>query len=117
MTTANSQKQFQAALESSWSLQSSSLWQKGNPALGQCGVTALVAQDILGGEIIKTKYGDIWHFYNHINGEVIDFTRIQFDEPVHYTDLVSSRAEAFGDTDAQQYDYLSSAVQKSLIFK
>ena len=57
------------ALEESWSLNSSSKWKKSNPALGQCGVTALVAHDYLGGEIVKTKVvkqevGELWHYYN-----------------------------------------------------
>lgn len=31
----------------SWSLQSSSKWAKNNPAKGQCGVTALVVNDLI----------------------------------------------------------------------
>ncbi len=42
------------ALRKSWSIQSSSKWSVDNPAKGQCGVTSLVVQDILGGEIRKT---------------------------------------------------------------
>jgi len=38
-------------LRQSWSIQSSSKWSDGNPAKGQCGVTSLVVQDILGGDI------------------------------------------------------------------
>lgn len=43
------------ALFQSWSLRSSSKWTKDNPAMGQCGVTALVVNDLIGGEIMKTK--------------------------------------------------------------
>jgi hypothetical protein len=53
----------------SWSLESSSKWSENTPAKGQCGVTALVVNDIFGGEILKTKLSDGWHFYNRINGE------------------------------------------------
>lgn len=50
------------ALLQSWSLQSSSKWTKDNPAKGQCGVTALVVNDLFGGEIMKTKLPGGWHF-------------------------------------------------------
>ena len=42
------------ALRKSWSNQSSSKWSIDTPAKGQCGVTALVVNDILGGKIYKT---------------------------------------------------------------
>lgn len=31
--------------------------------------------DTFGGEILKTRYKNKWHFYNRIDGERIDFTR------------------------------------------
>jgi hypothetical protein len=37
-----------------WSIESSSKWTPQNPAKEQCGVTALVVNDIFGGEILKT---------------------------------------------------------------
>ena len=64
----------------SWSKESSSKWSKENPANGQCGVTSLVVYDLLGGEIIKTKLEDSWHFYNRIDGAYYDFTESQFNE-------------------------------------
>ncbi|MEM6428319.1 MAG: hypothetical protein AAF708_03695 [Deinococcota bacterium] len=105
---------FIQALESSWSLASSTKWTQANPASGQCGVTALVAQDVLGGDILKTKYGDIWHFYNRIEGEVIDFTKSQFEASICYDHHTATRAEAFADTNAEQYEYLSTTVQQHL---
>ena len=108
---------FRAALESSWSRESSSIWKVDNPALGQCGVTALVAQNILGGDILKTKYGKNWHFYNRIGDKTIDFTQSQFDKPMQYSDFASDRKEAFEDTNEQQYTYLYSAVNNALSAK
>lgn len=108
---------FIQALQDSWSLESSTKWSKSNPAAGQCGVTALVAQDILGGEILKTKYGQIWHFYNRINGQAIDFTESQFDAAIVYSHYESNREEAFQDTNDQQYQYLSKAVKQCLDLK
>jgi len=40
---------IRVALHRSWSLESSSKWTRENPANGQCGVTALVVNDLLGG--------------------------------------------------------------------
>ncbi|MEO1287654.1 MAG: hypothetical protein AAFV93_07790 [Chloroflexota bacterium] len=102
------------ALEKSWSIHSSTKWREDNPALGQCGVTAMVVQDHLGGEILKTKYGDIWHFYNLIDETPIDFTKSQFEAPLDYDNHLSTRDEAFSDTNSQQYSHLSTAVQQCL---
>ena len=102
------------ALRLSWSCDSSSLWTEENPARGQCGVTALVVHDLLGGAIMKTRVRDSWHFYNSINGERVDLTAEQFDEAVVYSDEQSSRDEAFADTDERQYLHLGEAVRRAL---
>jgi hypothetical protein len=56
-----------------WSIESSSKWSSQNPANGQCGVTALVVNDLFGGEILKTKTPEGWHYYNKIDGIRCDF--------------------------------------------
>ena len=101
-------------LRQSWSIQSSSKWSDGNPAKGQCGVTSLVVQDILGGEIKKVFLEEGWHFYNVINGERMDFTEEQFSSKIDYQDIDSNRAEAYQDTDDAQYSYLKSQVDRYL---
>ncbi|MEM7561624.1 MAG: hypothetical protein AAF353_01105 [Pseudomonadota bacterium] len=112
-------EQVSQALQKSWSLASSSKWKESNPALGQCGVTALVAQDFLGGEIVKTwvskpDVGELWHYYNLIDNRAIDFTISQFDEPIKYDGLQSSREEAFRDATPHQYKSLSARVSRHL---
>ncbi|WP_455771344.1 YunG family protein [Sutcliffiella horikoshii] len=87
----------------SWSINTSSKWSPENPAKGQCGVTSLIVQDFLGGEIVKTLMPKGWHFYNKINGIRYDYTSSQFDKGVHYSDIPSNRAEAFQDTNLEQY--------------
>lgn len=94
---------LQKLLPQAWSRESSSKWTAENPACGQCGVTALVAQDLLGGELRKTPLPDGWHFYNCINGRCVDFTESQFAEPVVYADIPATWTEAFADTNDQQY--------------
>ncbi len=109
-----SKEKLQKALFSAWSLRSSSRWKLDNPALGQCGVTALVVHDHLGGKILKTRYGDLWHFYNFIADVPVDFTKSQFNEKINYDNVPSSREEAFADTNKEQYDYLRSTVDQVL---
>jgi hypothetical protein len=98
---------FEERLRRSWSLTSSTQWTAENPAKGQCGVTALVTNDHLGGEILKTPVGDQWHFYNRIDGRRVDLTASQFDSSIEYWDIPSDRNEAFSDTNANQYRALS----------
>jgi xanthine dehydrogenase iron-sulfur cluster and FAD-binding subunit A len=90
-----------------WSIKSSSLWTKENPAKGQCGVTALVINEIYGGEILKTKLpNNKWHYYNFINGKSYDFTKSQFENDIEYQDVASNRVEALTDTNEEQYNFL-----------
>lgn len=59
-------------------------WRPDNPARGQCGVTALVVQDLLGGDLILgevlvegTKVGH--HYWNRLpDGSDLDVTAGQF---------------------------------------
>jgi len=107
-------EQIMKALLKAWSLDSSSKWIKSNPAKGQCGVTALVVNDILGGEIRKTKLPDGWHYYNVINMKRYDLTASQFNEDILYTDFPSNREEAYADTNEKQYNYLKQKVLNAL---
>jgi len=113
MRTINTEE-LHRILKACWSSESSPLWTEQKPSLGQCGVTALVVQDVLGGEILKTRVGDSWHFYNLIDGRPIDFTAEQFDDPIVYLNQPSNRNEAFADTNDQQYSYLKTAVFKAI---
>ena len=55
-------------------------WSEYNPALGQCAVTALAVQCILGGDLMRTVIeGHGSHYYNRLSdGTELDFTREQF---------------------------------------
>ena len=99
-------------LTRAWSVETSSKWRRENPACGQCSVTALVVQDVLGGEILKTKVDGAWHFYNHIDGRRWDLTVSQFSTPIGYDDLPCSRHEALADTSRQQYAILVERLAK-----
>ncbi|WP_034681040.1 YunG family protein [Caldalkalibacillus mannanilyticus] len=99
-------------LKQAWSSKSSTKWTKENPAKGQCGVTSLVVHDYLGGDILKTPVKDGWHYYNKTkDGEIIDLTQSQFDVEPEYQHLLSSREEAYSDTNEEQYVYLKSTME------
>ena len=102
------------ALRSSWSAQTSGGWLAGNPARGQCNVTALLANDLFGGNILKTPLPEGDHFYNRIDGDRIDFTAEQFDTPIGYLDLPSNRTEALASTTLEKYQALRSAFHATI---
>lgn len=60
-------------------------WSPGNPSRGQCGVTALVLQDHLGGELLLAEVtyegggSQGFHYWNRLrDGIEVDLTRAQF---------------------------------------
>jgi hypothetical protein len=65
-------------------------WNASNPVIGHCCIVSLLAQEIYGGSILKVKYNDDGrrgtHFYNHINGQMVDFTKVQFSNNVSFTE-------------------------------
>ncbi|MCX5411539.1 hypothetical protein [Streptomyces sp. NBC_00059] len=80
---------IEAAVRGSWGADTTTpehrpRWSPGNPARDQCGVTALVVNDLLGGELIR---GEVrvdgervdYHWWNRLGpGTEIDLTREQF---------------------------------------
>jgi hypothetical protein len=79
----------EAAVRDSWSAETCTpeyraRWTDANPARDQCGVTALVVNDLLGGELLR---GEVlvdgervdYHWWNRLGmGVEIDLTREQF---------------------------------------
>ena len=60
-------------------------YSKENMTLGQCAVTAFLAQDIFGGEVygIPLEEGGV-HCFNIVEGHVFDLTSAQFHEALDY---------------------------------
>lgn len=102
------------ALRACWSVETGGHWLPDNPARGQCNVTALVVQGLLGGETLRTDTPGGWHFYNRIDGARRDFTESRFAEPPAYRDVLSSREEALSGTTLEQYGRLSERVRRQL---
>jgi hypothetical protein len=60
-------------------------WTPERPSTGQCAVTALVVQDVYGGELLRALVDGQSHYWNRLpGGDELDLTRDQFDtfEPV-----------------------------------
>ena len=53
-------------------------WNKDNPSLGQCAITALIVNDYIGGKIMRCMCSTGSHYYNLIGGNIVDFTFEQF---------------------------------------
>lgn len=56
-------------------------------------VTALLVQELFGGDFLKTPLSAGDHFYNRIEGRRYDFTASQFDQPIAYMDLPGIMAQ------------------------
>ena len=91
-------------------------WSEDNPSLGQCSITAFIAQDIFGGTVrgIKLPDGNV-HCYNVVGSCVFDLTSEQFkDEKLTYgDDPEQSRDEHFKkDEKKLRYDFLKDRLKK-----
>ena len=118
----NQRQKIRHALEQSWSAETSVCFSAtAAPSYGQCAQTAIVIQEYLGGEILRTTgwHGRGNHFYNHIAGERIDFTADQFEMPgysyaLKYEDRASSASEAITECLPGQVEALRRAFQNSI---
>lgn len=77
-------EELKKVIEVSWSKETcyptlQDTWNNSNPSLGQCAITALIVNDFLGGKIMRTMQDGISHYYNLVNGKVIDLTIDQFE--------------------------------------
>lgn len=58
-------------------------WTEENPAWGQCAVTALLVQDLLGGDLLRSTVDGISHYWNRIDGFDLDLTLRQFGPAIY----------------------------------
>lgn len=62
-----------------WGSDTSASPRIGRPSsTGQCAVTALLVQDLFGGELARTVVDGDSHYFNLIDGAEVDLTRDQF---------------------------------------
>jgi hypothetical protein len=97
-------------------------WHPGNPSRGQCGVSALIIQEILGGELLVAEVlfasGDPQgvHYWNRLpNGVEWDLTRQQFLDGEAIQEPTSVvRIRRIPNRLADRYERLRSAVLADL---
>ena len=93
-------------------------WSVENPTLGQCSVTAFLAQDIFGGKVYGVlRPGGNYHCYNVVGDVVFDLTSEQFgDEKLSYVNNCEQLREVhFAKTEKlERYEYLRSELKKLL---
>lgn len=111
-----------SALEKAWSIDTAKQWSQENPANGQCNVTSAVIHDLFGGEILRTRYPNVWHYYNHIDGKRCDLTDSQFvrpdarfPAPESYDNELSDRDTAMEGIPQREYDALRAALIEELL--
>jgi len=90
-------EQLTAALKQSWSKQTTYFperWSVASPATGQGAVTALVVQDYLGGEILRTTVEDQSYYLNELpDGSQVNLTAAQFTAGTVFTTPARSTRE------------------------
>jgi hypothetical protein len=101
-------------------------WSVANPARGQCAVTALVVQDLLGGDLLLAEVRNAdgsrqgVHYWNRLCGGLeLDLTRSQFNrgEFVGVPDVAPRPSGIPQGRLAQQYHVLSERVAARLRFE
>ena len=93
-------------------------WSPENKTLGQCSITAFLAQDIFGGQVLGIlRPGGNYHCYNVVGDCVFDLTSEQFGEEVlDYSDNPEqSRDVHFAKEEKRlRYEYLRAKLLEQL---
>lgn len=119
-------KEVLSAIENSWSAYTAydaSDWSEDNPARGQCVVSSLIIQDILGGTLQKTRTslnGCLESHYRNIlpDGTILDSTRSQYIDtqelvpsPINLGNFASLREKLFSQANTEKrYKLLRASV-------
>ena len=93
-------------------------WSEDNKTLGQCSITAFLAQDIFGGKVYGIlRPGGNYHCYNVVGDCCFDLTSEQFDDEVlDYKENPEQFREVHFQKEEkrQRYEYLKEKLEKYL---
>ncbi len=98
-------------------------WNKDNKTLGQCSITAFLAQDIFGGKVYGILRPDgNYHCYNVVEDCCFDLTSEQFGEEtkslVYKNNPEQLRDVHFSKTEKKErYEYLKNLLESKLAVK
>lgn len=91
-------------------------WSEANKTLGQCSITAFLAQDIFGGRVYGIlREGGNYHCYNVVGDCIFDLTSEQFgDETLNYENNPEQFREVHfaKEEKRQRYEYLKDKLKK-----
>ncbi len=111
-------KKLENALRKSWSKKTcyekvQENWKKEIPETGQCAVTALIINDYLGGEIVRSDTNTgVSHFWNIVDGVDVDLTKNQFDENIKFFNIKKVDRK---DMENERYFILKEKISKILM--
>lgn len=76
-------RELEEILRKSWSKETCSpglkeIYSADNPSLGHCAITAMIVNDLFGGKIMRCMASTGSHYYNLIDGKIVDLTVEQF---------------------------------------
>lgn len=92
-------------------------WTYNNKTLGQCSITAFLAQDIFGGDVYGIKLDDgNYHCYNVVGEFIFDLTCEQFNSKLNYdNNEIQLRENHFNKKEKyDRYKYLKNELEKAL---
>jgi len=117
---------LEAAIRESWCRETcdptdAAEWTPANPSRGQCAVTAMVVQDVLGGQLLEAEVHfedgsrQGFHYWNRLAGVDVDLTREQFtSHEIVQQPRVVERLPDFPWRAEEQYRIFRERVQTSL---
>lgn len=93
-------------------------WSPSNKTLGQCSITAFLAQDLFGGKVFGVELPDgNYHCYNSVENQIFDLTSEQFPDIVLPYDNSPEqfREIHFASEEKQKrYNYLKQKLEEQL---
>lgn len=93
-------------------------WNDDNKTLGHCAIVALIINDYFGGYICKMKVNNISHYFNLIDGEIVDLTSEQFKiNDISYANyVIKTRKDVLMNEDTKKrYEILKLKIKLCLI--
>ncbi len=88
-------------------------WNEKNKSFGMCAITSLIVNDIFSGEICKMHIDGISHYFNIIDGRIVDLTADQFDSNIDYSEYeIVDRDNILNSESVKRYNTLKQRLAK-----
>ena len=91
-------------------------WNENNKCFGMCAITSLIINDYFGGDICKIYVDGISHYFNMIEGKIIDLTKAQFNCDIKYKDYqIIDREKILTDNTKDRYKTLKTRLINEIL--